>query len=83
THKRVRLFEVELLRCGVENGQFGRHIIYNAVEPTVAWNYLHPALKSETEGYTFESESLQALDSWIDPDDPSIEGRAEPEPRPL
>ena len=67
----------------IENGQFGRHIIYNAVSPTVAWNYLHPALKSETEGYTFESESLQALDSWIDPDDPSIEGRPEPEPRPL
>lgn len=67
----------------IENGQFGRHIIYNAVEPTVAWNYLHPALKSETEGYTFESESLQALDSWIDPDDPSIEGRPEPEPRPI
>ncbi len=67
----------------IENGQFGRHIIYNAVEPTVAWNYLHPALKSETEGYTFESESLQALNSWIDPDDPSIEGRTEPEPRPL
>ena len=67
----------------IENGQFGRHIIYNAVLPTVAWNYLHPALKSETEGYTFESESLQALDSWIDPDDPSIEGRTEPEPHPL
>ncbi len=67
----------------IENGQFGRHIIYNAVSPTVAWNYLHPALKSETEGYTFESESLQALDSWIDPEDPSIEGRPEPEPRPL
>ena len=67
----------------IENGQFGRHIIYNAVEPTVAWNYLHPALKSETEGYTFESESLQALASWIDPDDPSIEGRTEPEPRPI
>ena len=67
----------------IENGQFGRHIIYNAVEPTVAWNYLHPALKSETEGYTFESESLQALNSWIDPDDPSIEGRTEPEPRPI
>ena len=67
----------------IENGQFGRHIIYNAVSPTVAWNYLHPALKSETEGYTFESESLQALNSWIDPDDPSIEGRTEPEPHPL
>lgn len=67
----------------IDNGQFGRHIIYNAVSPTVAWNYLHPALKSETEGYTFESESLQALDSWIDPDDPSIEGRTEPEPHPL
>ena len=67
----------------IENGQFGRHIIYNAVGPTVAWNYLHPALKSETEGYTFESESLQALASWIDPDDPSIEGRTEPEPRPI
>ncbi len=67
----------------IENGQFGRHIIYNAVSPTIAWNYLHPALKSETEGYTFESESLQALDSWIDPADPSIEGRTEPEPRPI
>ena len=67
----------------IENGQFGRHIIYNAVSPTIAWNYLHPALKSETEGYTFESESLQALASWIDPDDPSIEGRTEPEPRPI
>ncbi len=67
----------------IENGQFGRHIIYNAVSPTVAWNYLHPALKTETEGYTFESESLQALNSWIDPDDPSIEGRTKPEPRPI
>ncbi len=67
----------------LENGQFGRHIIYNPVGSTVSWNYLHAALKSESEGYTFESESLQALDAWIDPTDPSIEGRTEPEPRPL
>ena len=45
----------------LENGQFGRHIIYNPVGSTVSWNYLHAALKSESEGYTFESESLQAL----------------------
>jgi len=63
----------------IENGQFGRHIIFNPVGSDISWNYLHPALKSETEGYTFESQSLQALDSWIDPTDPSIEGRAAPD----
>ncbi len=66
---------------GDERPPLALELSNNAVSPTVAWSYLHPALESETGGYAFESESLQALDSWIDPEDPGIEGG--PEPRPL
>ena len=68
---------------GDERPPLALELSNNAVPPTVAWNHLHPTLKSETQGHTFESESLQTLDSWINPDDPGIEGRREPEPRPL
>ena len=67
----------------IENGQFGRCICYNYIYPFLAWNYLHPTLKSESEGWNFLASSLDANDQWIDPNDPTHEGRSAPSPKPI
>jgi ABC-type transport system substrate-binding protein len=64
----------------IENGQFGRCICYNYIYPFLGWNYLHPTLKTETEGWNFLASSLDANDQWIDPNDPTHEGRSAPSP---
>lgn len=67
----------------LENGQFGRHIAYNYIAPTLAWNYLHLTGPTPGEGWNFLAGSLQGLDEWIDPNDPSFEGRESPTPTPV
>ena len=67
----------------LENGQFGRHIAYNYIAPTLAWNYLHLTGPAEGEGWNFLAGSLQARDEWIDPNDPTFQGRDEPTPTPV
>jgi ABC-type transport system substrate-binding protein len=65
----------------LENGQFGRHIAYNFIVPTLYWNYVHSTGPAMGEGWSFLSSSLDALDEWIDPNDPSYTGRDEPTPK--
>jgi len=67
----------------IENGQFGRCICYNYIYPLITWNYLHPTLKTETEGWNFLAASLNAVDQWLDPNDPSFEGRSALSPKPI
>ncbi len=67
----------------VENGQFGRCICYNYIFPFMAWNYLHPTLKTETEGWNFLASSLDAVDQWLDPNDSTFEGRSVPSATPV
>jgi ABC-type transport system substrate-binding protein len=67
----------------LENGQFGRHIAYNYVAPTLYWNYVKPTGPNEDEGWNFLSNSLAAVDEWLDPNDPSFDGRKEPTPTPV
>ena len=67
----------------MERGQFGRSICYNYIYPAIRFNYNHPQLSSPEEGWNFLDTSLQAHEQWIDPEDPSIEGRNAPPPTPL
>ncbi len=59
-------------------GQFGRVIMYNYIAPTLYWNYVNPTGPSAEEGWNLISSSLDALDLFIDTDDPSYKGRATP-----
>ena len=63
----------------IENGQFGRCICYNYIFPFMAWNYLHPPLKTEAEGWNFLPYSLDAIEQWLDPNDPAFENRDVPQ----
>ena len=67
----------------LENGQFGRLICYNYIFPSLRWNYMHPPLAGESEGWNFLANSLTSLDQWIDPNDPSFQGRSTPSLKPL
>ena len=67
----------------MERGQFGRSICYNYIYPAIRFNYNHPQLSGPEEGWNFLDTSLQAHEQWIDPEDPSIEGRNAPPPTPL
>lgn len=67
----------------LSQGQFGRHIAYNYIAPGLAWNYYHRTGPAENEAWNFLSTSLGALDDWIDPNDPSFEGRSSQTPTPV
>jgi ABC-type transport system substrate-binding protein len=67
----------------VENGQFGRHIAYNYVVPTLSWNYRKMTYPADGEGWSFLAGSLWAHEAWIDTDDPTWEGASQPAPTPL
>ncbi len=62
----------------LENGQFGRIIMYNYIAPFVRWNYFRDTGPNEDEGWNFLASSLAPLENWIDTDDPSHAGRATP-----
>jgi ABC-type transport system substrate-binding protein len=77
----------ELLRevqdLAIENGQWGRIIMYNYIFPGLNWNYWHPSAKSDTEGWNLLPYSLGTHEDWLDSNDPTIEGRAGPSVKPL
>lgn len=62
----------------LEAGQYGRIVMYNYIAPFVRWNYFRDTGPSEEEGWNFLASSLAPLENWIDTEDPSYEGRAEP-----
>jgi hypothetical protein len=57
--------------------------MYNYIFPGLNWNYWHPSAKSDTEGWNLLPYSLATHDDWLDSNDPTIAGRAEPSVRPL
>ena len=67
----------------MERGQFGRSICYNYIYPWIGYNYNHPSTKSSEEGWNFLAVSLQAMEHWIDLDDPTAADRQAPVPTPL
>lgn len=66
----------------LSQGQFGRHIAYNYIAPGLAWNYYHRTGPAEGEAWNFLSTSLGALEDWVDPNDPSFDGRSQQTPTP-
>jgi ABC-type transport system substrate-binding protein len=62
----------------LENGQYGRIVMYNYIAPFVRWNYFRDTGPSDEEGWNFLASSLAPLENWIDTEDPSYVGRAEP-----
>ena len=67
----------------MERGQFGRSICYNYIYPWIGYNYNKIDTKTEQEGYNFLAVSLQAMEHYLDLDDPSASDRQAPEPTPL
>jgi hypothetical protein len=47
------------------------------------WNYVHKTGPAEGEDWNFLAGSLDGLDEWIDPNDPSYVGRDTPTPTPV
>ena len=72
----------EVQELVLANGQFGRHVAYNYITPTLHWNYAHTTGPNDEEGWNFLANSLNAVEEWLDPDDPSYDGRKEPTPTP-
>lgn len=73
----------EVQDTALENGQWGRIILYNYIFPAAEYNYRHGLYPSPDEAWNFLAGSLEALETWIDPEDPSFQGRAEPDWKPL
>lgn len=63
------------------NGQFGNVILYNYISRTAAWNYNHFNLKTQPSagkpaaGYNIFAGHLVAKNAYLDPRDPSWQGR--------
>jgi len=77
----VLLREVQDL--AIENGQWGRVIMYNYIAPTAYWNYNKSVWPSPEEGWNFLATAVTALNWWNDTNDPSYSGRSEPSYKPL
>ena len=67
----------------MERGQFGRSICYNYIFPWIGYNYNKIEKKSDQEGWNFLAVSLQAMEHWLDLDDPSASDRRAGTPVPL
>ena len=67
----------------MERGQFGRSICYNYIFPWIGYNYNKIETKTDEEGWNFLAVSLQAMEHYLDLDDPSAADRQAPEPTPL
>ena len=67
----------------MERGQFGRSICYNYIYPWIGYNYNRIETKTDEEGWNFLAVSLQAMEHYLDLDDPSAADRQAPEPTPL
>ena len=73
----------EVQETALENGQYGRIIMYNYISPTLRWNYFKSPSPSAEEDYNLLYSSKYALEAWIDTDDPSHSGRNAPTVKPL
>jgi ABC-type transport system substrate-binding protein len=73
----------EVQDFAIENGQWGRIIMYNYIAPAAAWRYWKYSGPSDEEGWNFLAGSLAALDDWLDSGDSTIDGRSEPSVKPL
>ncbi len=67
----------------MERGQFGRSICYNYIFPWIGYNYNKIETKSDQEGWNFLAVSLQAMEHYLDLDDPSASDRRAGTPVPL
>ncbi|MCY3557146.1 MAG: ABC transporter substrate-binding protein [Chloroflexi bacterium] len=67
----------------MERGQFGRSICYNYIYPWIGYNYNKIEKKTDEEGWNFLAVSLQAMEHYLDLDDPSASDRQAPSPVPL
>ena len=67
----------------MERGQFGRSICYNYIYPWIGYNYNKIEKKTEEEGWNFLAVSLQAMEHYLDLDDPSASDRQAPAATPL
>ena len=67
----------------MERGQFGRSICYNYIYPWIGYNYNKIEKKSDEEGWNFLAVSLQAMEHYLDLDDPSATDRQAPEATPI
>jgi peptide/nickel transport system substrate-binding protein len=84
--KALTIFDVEeasaILRevqdTVLENGQYGRTIMYNYIAPTLYWNYFKATGPDEESGWNFLANYISQLDSWLDQNDPTFEGRGTP-----
>lgn len=68
----------EVQDLALENGQYGRIIMYNYVAPGAKWNYFKDTGPSDAEGWNFLASSLAPLEHWLDSDDATFKGRATP-----
>ncbi|MGD9895117.1 MAG: ABC transporter substrate-binding protein [Dehalococcoidia bacterium] len=65
----------------MENAQFGQIVLYNYIGRSAVWNYWHPNLKTPAKdgkpaaGYNLFSGSLTSKLAYLDPKDPSFQGR--------
>jgi ABC-type transport system substrate-binding protein len=75
--KKVRAIQDILM----QNGQFGNVILYNYIGRSAAWNYYHGTLKVQpspgkpASGYNIWPGHLPARSAYLDPKDPSFQGR--------
>jgi peptide/nickel transport system substrate-binding protein len=77
---------VELIRDAqrliLENGQYGNVVLYNYISRSAGWNYFHgnnkvaPAPPEPGQGYNIFAGHLASKNVWVDPNDPSFQGRA-------
>jgi hypothetical protein len=73
----------EVQDLSLENGQWGRIIMYNYIAPALYWNYYQTTGPGPEEGWNLLATSKDALENWIDTSDPTFEGRGEPSPKPI
>ncbi|GAB4333927.1 MAG: hypothetical protein Kow0010_20690 [Dehalococcoidia bacterium] len=73
----------EVQDTALENGLWGRTIMYNHISPRAGWNYLKTTGPGPEEDWNLLASSLDALEMWIDSNDPSYAGRAEASVKPL
>lgn len=65
----------------MENAQFGQIVLYNYIGRSAIWNYWHPNLKvpatggRPAQGFNLFSGSLLSKLGYLDPKDPSYQGR--------
>jgi hypothetical protein len=73
----------EVQDLALENGQWGRIIMYNYIFPGLRWNYFRDTGPSDAEGWNFLASSLAPIENFIDDADPTFKGRATPSVKPL